>query len=83
MIKEPEFPTHPVDVLANDQQIGHWEVGNTAPFTAPIPPEITKAGGKLNITFKMPKAVSPKALGKNEDQRVLGLCVLNLELSTK
>jgi hypothetical protein len=83
MIKEPEFPTTPVEVLANDRKIADWEVGNTAPFSAPIPPEITKAGGKLTLTFKIPKAASPKELGKGEDVRVLGMCVHNLELSTK
>lgn len=83
MIKEPEFSTHPVAVYANDQKIADWQVGNTAPFSAPIPQELTKAGGKLTLTFKMPKAVSPKELGKNEDPRVLGMCVFNLELSTQ
>ncbi len=83
MIKEPEFPTHPVEVYVNDQKIADWQVGNTAPFSAPIPHELTKAVGKLTFTFKMPKAVSPKDLGKNEDPRVLGICVYNLELSTK
>lgn len=83
MIKEPEFPTHPVEVSMNDQKIADWEVGNTAPFSAAIPPEFTKAGGKLTVAFKMPKAVSPKQLGKNEDPRVLGICVLNAELATK
>lgn len=83
MIKEPELPTHPVEVYVNDQKIADWQVGNTAPFSAPIPHELTKAGGKLTFTFKMPKAVSPKELGKNEDPRVLGMCVFTFELSTK
>ena len=83
MIKEPEFPTHPVEVHAGDRKIADWQVGNAAPFSAPIPQELTKAGGELKLTFKMPKAVSPKDLGKNEDPRVLGLCVVDLELSTK
>ena len=39
---------------------------------APIPQELTKPGGKLTLTFKMPKAISPKDLGKSEDPRVLG-----------
>ena len=83
MIKEPEFPTHPVEVYVNDQKIADWQVGNTAPFSAPIPKELPKAGGKLTFTFKMPKAVSPKDLGKGDDLRVLGICVFDLELSTK
>ncbi|MDQ6625689.1 MAG: hypothetical protein M3Y69_06055 [Verrucomicrobiota bacterium] len=81
MINEPAFATHPVEVYANDQRIADWQVGNTAPFSAPIPVELTKAGGPLTITFKMPKAVSPKDLGKSEDPRVLGICVFDLELT--
>jgi len=83
MIKAPEFPTHPVEVYAGEQKIADWQVGETAPFSAPIPQELTKAGGTLKLTFKMPKAVSPKELGKNEDPRILGLCVSDLELSTR
>jgi len=83
MIKEPEFPTHPVEVYVNDQKIADWQVGNTAPFSTPIPKELTKAGGRLAFTLKMPKAVSPKDLGKGEDPRALGICVFDLELSTK
>lgn len=83
MIKEPEFPTTPVEVDVNGQKVADWSVGNTAPFTAPIPPEMTKSGGKLTVTFKIPKAASPKELGKGEDPRVLGLCVFDLELSTQ
>lgn len=81
MIKEPEFPTHPVEVFVNDQKIANWEVGNTAPFSAPIPQELTKNGGNLTFTFKMPKATSPKELGKSEDPRLLGICVFDLELT--
>lgn len=81
MIKEPEFPTHPVEVYVNDQKIADWQVGNTAPFSAPIPPDLTKAGGTLTLTFKMPRATSPKELGKSEDPRVLGICISDLELT--
>ena len=83
MIKEPELPTHPVEVYAGGEKIADWQVGDAAPFSAPIPQQLTKDGGNLKLTFKMPKAVSPKELGKNEDQRVLGLCVVDLELSTR
>lgn len=81
LIKEPELPAQPVEVYVNDRKIADWQVGERAPFSALIPPEFTKSGGSLAFTFKMPKAISPKELGQGEDPRVLGICVVDLELS--
>jgi hypothetical protein len=81
MIKEPEFPAQPVEVLLNERKIANWNVGNTAEFTTAIPKELTKYGGTLTFTFNIPKAASPKDLGKSEDPRVLGIRVYDLTLS--
>lgn len=81
MIKEPEFPAQPIEVLVNDTKVANWQVGNTASFTAQIPQDLTKRGGALTIKFNIPKAASPKQLNKSEDPRVLGICVHELELS--
>lgn len=81
LIKEPELPFQPVEVAVNDEKIADWEVGKTDVFTAAIPHNITKVGGVLTITFRTPKSTSPKALGLNEDPRILGICCLNFELS--
>ena len=81
LIKPPELPLQPVQVYINDQKIAEWQVGDTAEFATPIPPGITKLGGVLTINFKTPKATSPKALGISVDPRVLGICVLDFELS--
>ena len=82
LAREPEMPFQPVEVEGNGKKIADWQIGgDPVALTAAIPPELTKAGGELTITFKTPKATSPKALGINADPRVLGICVLNLELS--
>jgi hypothetical protein len=81
LVKPPELPFQPVQVYVNDQKIAEWEVGETGEFVAAIPPDITKLGGVLTISFKTPKAISPKALGISADPRVLGICCLDLELS--
>lgn len=81
LVKEPELSFQPVEVDANGQKIAEWHVGDAAEFTTQIPSEITKAGDELIITFKIPKATSPKALGVNEDPRILGICCLEMELS--
>lgn len=81
LIKEPEFPFQPVEVNVNDQKITEWQVGNTAEFTATLPQDIAKRGGLITITFKTPKATSPKTLGLSADPRILGICCLHLELS--
>jgi hypothetical protein len=81
LIKPPELPFQPVEIYVNDQKIAEWQVDNTAEFVAVIPPDLTKRGGDLTISIKIPKATSPKALGLNADTRVLGICCLDLELS--
>ena len=81
LVKEPELSFQPVEVDANGQKIAEWQVGDAAEFTTKIPGAITRAGGELVITFKIPKATSPKALGVNEDPRILGICCLEMELS--
>jgi hypothetical protein len=81
LIKEPELPFQPVEVLVNDQKIADWQVGDTADFIAAIPHDLTKKGGELTITLKVPKATSPKALGLNADPRILGICCHELELT--
>lgn len=81
LIKPPELPFQPVEVFVNDQKVAEWQVGDTSEFAARVPPELTKPGGILNIEIKTSKATSPKALGLSADPRVLGVCVLELELA--
>jgi hypothetical protein len=81
LIKPPELPAQPVEVLINDQKIAEWQVGDTSEFVARVPLDLTKKGGVLNVTIKTPKATSPKALGLSADPRVLGICCLELELA--
>ena len=80
MIKPPDLPFQPVEVFVNNEKVADLQVGDTAEFSIAIPPEMTKAGGLLTITFRVPKAASPKALGLNQDERVLGIRVFNLTL---
>lgn len=77
----PDLPSQPVEVLANGKQVAQWQVNSPAEFTASIPVEAVKAGRILELEFRMPKAVSPKALGQSDDTRALGICVHWLELA--
>jgi hypothetical protein len=82
LTKDPELPSQPVEVDVNDQKVADWEVTATpAEFSAPIPQEMTKNGGLLRITLKIPKAASPKALNISDDPRVLGVSCADLELA--
>lgn len=80
LIHPPALPHQPVEVLVNNQKIADWTVGGVAEHSSAIPPQMVNAGGLLTITFKMPKAVAPKAVAGVNDQRVLGLCVHDFEL---
>jgi hypothetical protein len=82
LTKDPELPSQPVEVYANDEKIADWNVRELNEYTAPIPPSITKNEGLLTITLKIPKAVSPKSLGISEDSRLLGLACMEASLTS-
>ena len=44
---------------------------------------MTRRGGSLRITLKIPKATSPKALGMSNDPRILGVACFDLQLALK
>ena len=71
LIHEPDFPSQPVEVYANDKKIAEWQVGSVSEFSAPIPAEITKTRGSLTLEFRTPKATSPKALGMSADRVII------------
>jgi len=75
--------TQPVEVYVNDQKVADWQVANEEEFSAPIPQEMTRRGGLLRITLKIPKATSPKALGMSADPRILGVACFDLQLVLK
>ena len=62
----------------------NWQlVADPAEFSASIPQEITRRGGLLRITLKIPKATSPKALRMGTDPRILGVACFDLQLALK
>ena len=79
-LKEPDISFQPVEVYLNDEKIADWKVRDVAEYSAPIPPAISKSGGLLTITLKIPKATSPKLLGTGEDSRLLGLICFEASL---
>jgi hypothetical protein len=79
--KDPDLPTQPVEVYANDEKIADWNVRELSDYTTPIPSAISNRGGLLKITLKIPKAVSPKSLGMGQDSRLLGLSCIEASLS--
>ena len=80
LTKDPELPFQPVEVYVNDRKVADWQVAKPAGFNAAIPQEMTKSGGLLRITLKMPKAVSPRELNMSTDPRVLGVSCFDLQL---
>jgi hypothetical protein len=77
----PGLPFQPVEVYANGQKVADLEVSKLADFEVAIPAEITKAGENLELELRLPKATSPKALGQSGDPRILGVFVVQIELT--
>ena len=73
-----------MEVYVNDQKVADWQLAaDPAELSAPIPKEITRRGGLLRITLKIPRATSPKALGTGADPRILGVACFDLQLVLK
>ena len=82
MIKEPDLPFQPVEVYMNNEKVADLQIGHTSEYRVAIPPALTKRGGLLTITFRLPKAASPEALGFGpSDKRILGIRMFNFDLS--
>ena len=80
LIQLPNLPFQPVAVYVNNQKVADWEVAEGASFTAQVPAEVSKMEETLNLEFRIPKAASPKALGMNADDRILGICAYSIEI---
>jgi hypothetical protein len=80
LTKDPELPFQPVEVYINDQKVADWQVAKPAEFSAAIPQVMTRSGGLLKITLKIPNATSPTTLGLGADPRVLGVSCFDLRL---
>jgi hypothetical protein len=79
-VKPPDLPSQPVTVVINGQQVGHWDIAAKGVVQMDIPAQFTQ-NGRLELEFRLPKAASPSSLGMSIDERVLGMCFYELELT--
>jgi hypothetical protein len=79
LIHPPDLLFQPVEVYANGQKIADLQVSKLADFEASIPASIPNPDGKIEIEFRIPKSVSPKALGESSDSRELGIYVVRIQ----
>ncbi len=79
--KKPELPWQPVEVWINGQLITTWAVEKTFNFYAVFPSELIRDDGSVDVQLKIPQATSPKSLGFNNDERVLGVACSEVEIA--
>ena len=76
MNSPPALPFQPVDVVIDGETIAHWEVAHERTYSATIPAKYTTGSDDVVlVSFQMPKAISPSAVGHGADGRLLGLRV--------
>jgi hypothetical protein len=80
-IHPPELTSQPVEVYANGEKIADWNIAGTEDNFATIPKEIATKATTLTVQFRTPQAASPAQFSPTADQRVLGLCCYELELT--
>ena len=71
-----------VHVLVNGEELAQWvfEMPGFQKRDLVFPHEFLLASGAINITFRIPAAVSPRQVGLNNDERILGIAVQSIEL---
>ena len=82
----PALASQSLWIMANGQVVQSW-VLDQAKFTGIswlITQEILSMDSeKLTLTWLLPNAVSPQAIGAGDDLRVLGLAVLRLDIKAE
>ena len=71
--------TQEVNIYINKEYLGKWYVNNTGTYNLTIPKELVN--NYINLTFELPNATSPKNLGINDDERLLGIAFRSLVIS--
>jgi hypothetical protein len=67
-------------VLANGREVARWTVTSEfLDYTARIPRDCVGDGG-VGLTFELPDAVAPRALGAGPEARKLGIAVTRMVL---
>ena len=78
-------PGHPqrVEVLANGSRLANWTFDSQQPaeISLRVPNAAIGRGGIIILTFRMPDAVSPNALGLSGDTRRLGIAITGLRVT--
>jgi hypothetical protein len=69
-----------VKVYVNGSLIAEWTVKQRGIFKAVISSDELKDNDVINLEFLIPNATSPKSLGINMDERMLGLTFWSLRL---
>gem|GEM_PF-2161108 len=69
-----------VDVYINNNKIGQWIASKEDTYKLLIPKQHISSS-IIDLTFKLPNAISPKTLGINEDTRILGIGLKTLSIS--
>jgi hypothetical protein len=78
----PQLQHQDVYLLANHEKIATWRLDEArfTPLEANIPGALLKGRDELVLSFLVPNAASPYALGTGADVRVLGLAFMSIEL---
>jgi hypothetical protein len=80
-VHPPELNSQPVEVYANGEKVADWDVAMPVDNTADIPKEIAGKSTTLTMQLRTPKAASPAEFSAKGDERILGICCNELELT--
>ncbi len=79
-VDPPRISAQPVEIYVNDEYMADWDVTEVDDFFAIIPPDVANHE-QFIVDLRLPKATSPKMLGRGDDPRTLGVSCFNLDIS--
>jgi hypothetical protein len=83
------YPCQEVSIILNDKKIAHQSLclgkggEQQRPYKFDLPQEFLRSDGKIDIRLMTPDSISPKKLGISVDDRVLGIGISSIALTTR
>lgn len=81
LVGEKTPQTQRVEIFVNGDSIGSREFAARGTQTWRVPAEIWNRRSPRTLTFRLPDAISPAALGRSGDRRLLGLRIHRLDVT--
>ncbi|KXU37236.1 hypothetical protein AXK12_02135 [Cephaloticoccus capnophilus] len=75
-----EIPAQRVRIALDEHELGQLQISETREYSLALPSTLIATQARHQLSFKLPDATSPAALGICDDSRLLGLQLFSLKI---